>query len=86
MERIYKLNFMLKTINILGLSLVFVGSLIMYCNSPLNFSAIDGGSATTDYEKIRIKTTNRNKKMKIGLYLIDFGTILQIISNFFNED
>ena len=68
-------------LNLAGLITVLIGTLIAFVNSPLNLSSIDGGTASTDFDKIDKKTKKKNSLMKYGIYLIMFGTLLQILSN-----
>jgi hypothetical protein len=73
----------LKTgLNAFGIFLSALGVWIVYVNSPLNFSSIDGGDASTDFDAIEKNTTKRNQYMRVGVWLIISGSLLQLVSNF----
>jgi hypothetical protein len=73
----------LKTgLNAFGIFLSGLGVWIVYVNSPLNFSSIDGGDAATDFNAIEKNTIKRNQHMRVGVWVIIFGSLLQLISNF----
>jgi hypothetical protein len=69
-------------INSLGLVLTIIGVYVLYINSPLNISEIDGGDASTDFNAIKLQTQRANHLMKIGVYTVLAGTVLQLVSNF----
>jgi len=76
----------LKTgLNAFGIVLSIIGVWVVYVNSPLNFSGIDGGDASTDFDAIAKATTRRNQYMRVGVWLIIAASLLQIISNFIPE-
>ena len=53
---------------------------MVYNNSSLNSTEIDGGNASSEPDyKI---TKKRNQWMNFGVYLIIFSSIVQIISHF----
>lgn len=73
----------LKTaLNSLGLLLTIVGIVLLYLNSPLNSSTIDGGRADTDFAAIHSETAKRNVRMKVATVLVIIGTGVQLGSNF----
>ena len=73
----------LKTgLNAFGIFLSGLGVWIVYKNSPLNFSTIDGGDASNDFHAIEKNTIKRNQFMRVGVWVIISGTLLQLISNF----
>ena len=71
----------MNILNLAGLITVLIGTFIALFNSPLNLSKIDGGKASTDFDKIDKKTKRKNSLMKSGIYLIMLGTLVQILSN-----
>jgi hypothetical protein len=73
----------LKTlINSLGLLLTIIGVYVLFINSPLNISEIDGGDASTDFNAIKLHTQRANRLMKFRVYTVLAGTVLQLVSNF----
>lgn len=75
--------FDLKTsLNSLGIVLTLVGVYVVYLNSPLNEHAIDGGSADTDFDKMRRQAQRRNLLMRCGVYTVLVGSLLQLTSNY----
>jgi uncharacterized membrane protein len=76
---------LIKNLNTIGLILLLIGTFIAYLNSPLNFHSIDGGDSKTDHKKEEKIIKRKNKLMKLGIYLIMIGTLLQILSSFFNK-
>jgi hypothetical protein len=76
----------LKTgLNAFGIFLSGLGVWIVYINSPLNFSSIDGGDASTDSDLIEKNTIKRNHHMRAGVWVILAASLLQLISNFIPE-
>lgn len=69
-------------INSVGLIMTIVGVYSVYHNSPLNMSGIDGGNASTDFKAIKRQTSTRNVRLKMSVYVVIAGTILQLVSNF----
>jgi len=43
---------------------------------------MDGGDVSTDFHAIEKKTIKRNQFMRVGVWVIISGTLLQLISNF----
>ena len=77
----------LKTgVNAVGILLSIIGVVVVYVNSPLNVSAIDGGDASTDFNQLEKRTLKRNHGMRIGVWVIILGSLLQLISNFIPEN
>ena len=72
-------------INSIGLIFTIIGIYIIYIYSPLNFDNIDGGDAFSDYNKINEQTFKRNTRLKWGVYIVMFGSIVQLFSNFINS-
>jgi len=72
-------------LNAFGIFLSALGVWIVYVNSPLNFSTIDGGNASTDFNAIAKATSRKNQYMWMGVWLIIAGSLLQLISNFIPE-
>ena len=72
-------------LNALGIFLSALGVWIIYVNSPLNFSTIDGGNASTDFDAIAKVTSRKNQYMRMGVWIIIAGSLLQLISNFIPE-
>jgi hypothetical protein len=75
----YKLNLI---INSLGILLNIIGAWIVWKNSPLNYSRIDGGNASTDFNLLAIQKEKQNLLLRRGVYILIFGSVLQLISNF----
>jgi hypothetical protein len=69
-------------INSIGLIISIIGIYVVYKNSPLNISVIDGGNFDDDHAKEESETQKKNVRMRIGVYFVIFGTLLQLISNF----
>jgi uncharacterized membrane protein len=73
----------IKTIiNSAGLILTLIGVYLVYKGSPIHYDKISGGSAQTDWEKVKRETDRKNRLVTIGVYLVIIGTVLQLISNF----
>ena len=70
------------SINSLGVVLTFVGVLVIFLNSPLNFSVLDGGSASTHFDAIDRTVIRRNLLMKVGTGLVLLGAAAQLASNY----
>jgi hypothetical protein len=51
-------------------------------NSPLKFTAIGGGDASTDWGAIEKRVDHENYMVKVGVYTLITGSVLQLISNF----
>ena len=72
-----------KTIlNSIGILLTIIGVYIVYVNSPINIDTIDGGDASTDYDEIDRITNKRNTWLKRGVFIVIFGSFIQLVSNF----
>lgn len=54
----------------------------MYINSPLNIDSIDGGDFSTDSSQTNRMTKERNNWLKGGVFIVIFGTLVQLVSNF----
>ncbi len=73
----------LKTsLNSLGVLLTLVGVYVVYVNSPINESVIGVGSADTDFNEIRRLTAKKNWRMKLGVFTVIAGSLLQLVSNY----
>jgi hypothetical protein len=70
------------TLNSLGLLLTMVGIYVVYHYSPLNFYEIDGGDAFTDDAKEKRAIAHRNRLLRVGVYVVIAGALLQLVSNF----
>lgn len=70
------------SINSIGLLLTIIGTFVVYKNSPLNTSNIDGGNASSNYETEKYKVNQKNKYAIYGVRLIVAGTALQLVSNY----
>jgi len=70
------------TLNSFGLLLTMVGIYVVYHYSPLNFSEIDGGDASTDDAKEKRAVAHRNRLLRVGVYVVIAGSLLQFVSNF----
>jgi hypothetical protein len=69
-------------VNSLGLLLTIVGVYVVYRNSPLNESNVDGGIASTDFEATERRMNRTNRLLRVGVYLVLAGGLLQLASNF----
>ncbi len=66
-------------INSAGIALTIIGVYMVFINSPMNDNEItDTINENTPNEKIN----NRNCLLRIGVYIVMFGSLLQLISNF----
>ena len=75
--------FDIKTaVNSLGLVLTFIGTLLVYLNSPLNEHSINGGSASTNFDEVQADAKRKNILMRYGVFAVLFGTLLQLCSNY----
>ena len=70
------------TVNTVGIILTLVGVYAVYYYSPINSCKIDGGNASTDFEKIERYTDRRNLLLKCGVYVVMVGTFFQLVSNY----
>jgi hypothetical protein len=70
------------TLNSLGLLLTMIGVYVVYHYSPLNFDKIDGGNASTDNTKEERAVARRNHLLRVGVYVVIAGSLLQLVSNF----
>jgi len=69
-------------INSTELILSGVGVIVVYLNSPLHYSKIDGGDANTDFERLEKEAARKNRLAKYGVFMVLTGTALQLLSNF----
>ncbi len=67
------------TINIIGIIINIFGFCVMSANSPINVHTIDGGG---DHESFQKEQNKKNKFLKYGIYIVIFGSVIQLISNF----
>lgn len=68
----------LKTVvNSVGLILNALGVYMVYVNSPINLHTIDGNDS--DIEK---ETERKNNLLKIGVWVVIVGSVLQLVSNY----
>nr|CAS02813.1 putative integron gene cassette protein [uncultured bacterium] len=65
-----------------GIVLTMAGVYMVYANSPINSSVIDGGNFDTDFAAIDRDTRHRNLLMRVGVYVVLIGSFLQLVSNF----
>jgi hypothetical protein len=68
-------------LNSFGVLLTMVGVYLVYRNSPLNDAVIDGGTPGTDFGVEAKRTVTRNRTMTVGVYLVLFGSLVQLVSN-----
>ena len=80
------LSFIKVGVNSAGLLVTVAGVYMVYYNSPLNFHTIDGGDAFTDFDKIKQQTSRRNSLLRVGVFVVIGGTLLQLISNFIPDE
>lgn len=69
-------------INSIGISLTILGVYMVYINSPINNTVIDGGDANTDWSAVERRANRRNILLRTGVYIIIGGSLIQLISNF----
>lgn len=69
-------------LNSIGIGLTMLGVYMVYVNSPINYTEIDGGNASTDWDSIERKAKRRNILLKAGVYLVLAGSAAQLASNF----
>lgn len=62
----------------IGLATTIVGVVVLTLASPENTSVIDGGTGDTDFERIHAETAQRNRRIRVGLWTVVAGTILQL--------
>ena len=70
------------TVNSIGILLTFIGVYVLYRYSPLNEIVIDGGDASTDIDEIERCTATKNGRMRVGVSVVLFGIVLQLVSNY----
>lgn len=68
---------------LVSFSLNILGVIILFLNSPINKSRIDGGTASTDWKAIERVNKRRNVLMYIGLFLIVGAALIQFYCVFF---
>lgn len=73
------------TMNSIGIIMNIVGVWSLWKTSPTNFSVIDAGGASTNWDDINKKRINKNKIMDRSVVLILIGSSLQLVSNFLPE-
>lgn len=77
----------MKTIvNSLGLVLTIIGVYGVYYNSPINTNSVDGGSPDDNMNKQENKTRSRNLFLQVYVWIVIFGTFLQLLSNFIPDN
>lgn len=69
-------------VNSIGIGMTMLGVYMVYFNSPINHTVIDGGGASTDWSAIERKANLRNTLLRVGVYLVLAGSLTQLISNF----
>lgn len=69
-------------VNSIGILLSIISVYIVFVNSPLNFTTVDGGNAATDWNKIELGIKRKNIWVRIGVYGIMVSSVIQLISNF----
>jgi|JI10StandDraft_1071094.scaffolds.fasta_scaffold397556_1 hypothetical protein len=69
-------------LNTLGIVLNIVGVILVYYNSPLNESVVDGGRADTDFDIERRLAILRNRWARAGVIIVLLGSCVQILSNY----
>lgn len=68
--------------NAIGIAVTMIGVYMVYAYSPINSHGIDGGRADTDFSAIERTTKRRNQSMRVGVYIVLAGSLLQLVSNF----
>ena len=69
-------------VNSIGILLNIIGAYMVFINSPLNFNVIDGGNASTNWKDIEEKVNRKNFLVKVGVYILISGSVIQLVSNF----
>ena len=69
-------------INSVGIVITMVGVYVVYVNSPINYTVIDGGDANTDWSVVEHKARLRNVLLRVGVYAVLVGSLVQLASNF----
>lgn len=69
-------------LNSFGIVLNIIGVLMVYFNSPINEQTFDGGDASTDFKAIVERTEQRNKLLRLGVWIVVTGSVFQLLSNF----
>jgi ClpP class serine protease len=69
-------------VNSIGIVLNIVGVYMVYVNSPINFYEIDGGEFDDDSSKYRAETERKNRLLRVGVFVVIVGSVIQLISNF----
>jgi hypothetical protein len=80
------MNTIKTAINSFGLIVTIVGVYMVYHFSPMNFDTIDGGSFDADFKQIERETNRRNSLLRVGVFVVIGGTLLQLLSNFIPSD
>jgi hypothetical protein len=70
------------TVNSIGILLTIIGVYIVFKNSPINFNAVDGGNASSNYDEHDKIIKRANWWLRAGVYIVMIGSILQLISNY----
>jgi hypothetical protein len=72
-------------VNSVGILLTMLGVYMIYVNSPINYTVIDGGeigAGGPSWEETERKANRRNTLLKTGVYLVLAGSFVQLVSNF----
>lgn len=69
-------------INSIGIILSVIGTYVAFLYSPQNYSGVDEGDSSTDYNAIENEVKIKNEILKPGVYIIMVGAALQLISQF----
>jgi ClpP class serine protease len=69
-------------VNSIGIVLNIVGVYMVYVNSPINFYEIDGGEFDDDSSKYRVETERKNRLLRVGVFVVIVGSVIQLVSNF----
>jgi hypothetical protein len=72
-------------INSIGILLNIIGAYLVFVNSPLKFSVIDARGPAIGWDAHDKKIKHENNMVKIGVYTLIAGSIMQLISNFIAE-
>lgn len=67
-----------KSLSIISLGLILIGSALAFFCSPKNDYIIDGGDMSTDFNKIERQTKWKNRGMNFGFLLIVVGSMVQV--------
>lgn len=70
-----------EIISAIGIIANIAGVLLVFIYSPINNSILDGGMPSSpSRDELRALDARNNKYMKLGVYVVVFGNVLQLIA------